>query len=190
MSRIGQAVEKGIIANETLAACVLHGPDLPLPSQDRYQPRPSQTGHTLVVHEALAKLIVMENEVPEFNKKTLGKTFKQDAVHEYTPNVIEPSFGLGRILYTLLEHSYRSRAQDVESRVLSLPPVVAPTKVLIVPLSAKEELIHWCRKFRYSDSELFELVSQGGVTFSAPSAPADGGSANSSYDFNFLEAAF
>ncbi|TFK34655.1 hypothetical protein BDQ12DRAFT_689338 [Crucibulum laeve] len=66
------------------------------------------------------------------------KTFKQ-SIREYTPNVIEPSFGLGRILYTLLEHSYWSREQDVERGVLSLPPLVAPTKVLIVPLSAREE---------------------------------------------------
>ncbi|EEB95601.1 hypothetical protein MPER_05401, partial [Moniliophthora perniciosa FA553] len=58
---------------------------------------------------------------------------------EFTPNVIEPSFGLGRILYTLLEHSFWSREQDIERGVLSLPPLVAPTKVLIVPLSAKEE---------------------------------------------------
>ncbi|KAE9398565.1 glycyl-tRNA synthetase, partial [Gymnopus androsaceus JB14] len=152
----------------------------------------ARTGHPLVVREALKQPIVTEKEVAEFDKKTLGKTFKQDAgllqkhvesldepaliklkedlskgtttitvndknfeispellrverrtfkqsIREYTPNVIEPSFGLGRILYTLLEHSYWSREQDVERGVLSLPPVVAPTKVLIVPLSAKEE---------------------------------------------------
>ncbi|KDQ53935.1 hypothetical protein JAAARDRAFT_136399 [Jaapia argillacea MUCL 33604] len=66
------------------------------------------------------------------------KVFKQ-SVREYTPNVIEPSFGLGRILYALLEHSFWCREQDVDRGVLSLPPLVAPTKVLIVPLSSKEE---------------------------------------------------
>jgi len=66
------------------------------------------------------------------------KTFKQ-SIREFTPNVIEPSFGLGRILYVLLEHNFWAREQDVERGVLSLPPLVAPTKVLIVPLSAKEE---------------------------------------------------
>ncbi|KAH9006464.1 glycyl-tRNA synthetase [Lactarius hatsudake] len=66
------------------------------------------------------------------------KTFKQ-SIREFTPNVIEPSFGLGRILYVLLEHNFWAREQDVERGVLSLPAVVAPTKVLIVPLSAKEE---------------------------------------------------
>ncbi|OJT07775.1 hypothetical protein TRAPUB_1367 [Trametes pubescens] len=66
------------------------------------------------------------------------KTFKQ-SIREFTPNVIEPSFGLGRILYALLEHSFYCREQDVERGVLSLPALVAPTKVLIVPLSAKPE---------------------------------------------------
>ncbi|KAJ7910489.1 hypothetical protein B0H13DRAFT_1615649 [Mycena leptocephala] len=64
------------------------------------------------------------------------KTFKT-TIREFTPNVIEPSFGIGRILYCLLEHSFWSREQDVERGVLSLPAVVAPTKVLIVPLSAR-----------------------------------------------------
>ncbi|KAJ7769188.1 hypothetical protein DFH07DRAFT_866782 [Mycena maculata] len=66
------------------------------------------------------------------------KTFKT-SIREFTPNVIEPSFGIGRILYCLLEHSFWSREQDVERGVLSLPAVVAPTKVLIVPLSARAE---------------------------------------------------
>ena len=60
------------------------------------------------------------------------------AVREYTPNVIEPSFGIGRILYSLLEHSFWRREQDIQRAVLSLPPVVAPVKCLIVPLSSHE----------------------------------------------------
>ncbi|KAF8880636.1 glycyl-tRNA synthetase [Infundibulicybe gibba] len=153
----------------------------------------ARTGNSLVVREALKEPVVTEREVPEFNKKALGKSFKQDAaplqklveamdesellrlkgelaqgsavvkaadgreftltpevlaierktfkqsIREFTPNVIEPSFGLGRILYILLEHSFWSREQDVERGVLSLPALVAPTKVLIVPLSARDE---------------------------------------------------
>jgi glycyl-tRNA synthetase len=38
-------------------------------------------------------------------------------VREFTPNVIEPSFGIGRILYSLLEHVFWSREQDVERGV-------------------------------------------------------------------------
>ena len=65
------------------------------------------------------------------------KVFKE-ASREFTPNVIEPSFGIGRILYSLLEHSYWAREKDADRRVLSLPPAVAPIKCLIVPLSGNE----------------------------------------------------
>lgn len=43
-------------------------------------------------------------------------------VREYTPNVIEPSFGIGRILYSLIEHSFWTRGADGadESRGVSL----------------------------------------------------------------------
>ncbi|KAL2270367.1 hypothetical protein VTJ83DRAFT_2551 [Remersonia thermophila] len=63
-------------------------------------------------------------------------------VREYTPNVIEPSFGIGRILYSLIEHNYWTRASeggDEARGVLSFPPAVAPTKVLIVPLSSHKD---------------------------------------------------
>ncbi|MBE7180446.1 MAG: hypothetical protein INR71_04400, partial [Terriglobus roseus] len=39
---------------------------------------------------------------------------------EYTPNVVEPSFGIGRILYCLLEHNYWTREGD-EARGVSAP---------------------------------------------------------------------
>lgn len=66
-------------------------------------------------------------------------------VREFTPNVIEPSFGIGRILYSLLEHSYWAREQDIARGVLSFPVLVAPIKVLIVAISndpALTSIIH------------------------------------------------
>ncbi|PGH13945.1 hypothetical protein AJ79_03360 [Helicocarpus griseus UAMH5409] len=59
-----------------------------------------------------------------------------ESVREYTPNVIEPSFGIGRILYSLLEQVYWCRPHDAARGILSLPLSVAPTKVLLVPLSS------------------------------------------------------
>lgn len=66
------------------------------------------------------------------------KRTRTENVREYTPNVIEPSFGIGRILYSLIEHIYWSRAGDEARGVLSFPPVLAPTKVLLVPLSSHQ----------------------------------------------------
>lgn len=61
-------------------------------------------------------------------------------VREYVPNVIEPSFGIGRILYSLIEHSYWAREQDKARGVLSFPTLVAPIKVLIVAISNDPKL--------------------------------------------------
>ncbi|KAJ9299368.1 hypothetical protein DTO271G3_2990 [Paecilomyces variotii] len=65
----------------------------------------------------------------------IEKRERVEHIREYTPNVIEPSFGIGRILYSLIEHVYWSRPDDEARGVLSFPPVIAPTKVLLVPLS-------------------------------------------------------
>lgn len=71
---------------------------------------------------------------------TIEKVRKTEHIREFTPNVIEPSFGIGRILYSIFEHQFWSRPDDVDRSVLSLPPLVAPTKVLLVPLSSNHEL--------------------------------------------------
>ncbi|KAF2176279.1 glycyl-tRNA synthetase-like protein [Zopfia rhizophila CBS 207.26] len=70
---------------------------------------------------------------------TIEKRTRVENVREYTPNVIEPSFGIGRIVYALCEHNYWTRAEDEARGVLSFPPTVAPTKVLIVPLSSHSD---------------------------------------------------
>ncbi|KAH7116990.1 glycyl-tRNA synthetase-like protein [Dendryphion nanum] len=77
---------------------------------------------------------------------TIEKRTRVENVREYTPNVIEPSFGIGRIVYALCEHSYWSREGDEARGVLSFLPPVAPTKVLIVPLSGRPEFKPLVRK--------------------------------------------
>ncbi|KAJ2725824.1 Glycine--tRNA ligase 1, mitochondrial [Coemansia sp. Benny D115] len=61
-------------------------------------------------------------------------------VREYTPNVIEPSFGIGRILYSLIEHSYTVREGDEQRAVLSFNPAVAPLKCLVLCLSKNADI--------------------------------------------------
>lgn len=70
---------------------------------------------------------------------TIEKRKRTEYVREYVPNVIEPSFGVGRVFYSLLEQVFYKRPEDDARGVLSLPPIVAPTKVLVVPLSNNEE---------------------------------------------------
>lgn len=61
---------------------------------------------------------------------------------EVIPHVIEPSFGIDRILYTVLDHSYYEDAVDGESRaVLKFLPAVAPIEVAVLPLMDRKELV-------------------------------------------------
>ncbi|KAB8349543.1 hypothetical protein FH972_023569 [Carpinus fangiana] len=66
---------------------------------------------------------------------TIERRTRVENTREYVPNVIEPSFGIGRILYALIEHVFWTREGDEARGVLSFPPPLAPTKALIVPLS-------------------------------------------------------
>lgn len=70
----------------------------------------------------------------------------EEVVHvlEYIPSVIEPSFGIGRIIYSLLEHSFWCREGDEQRYVLSLPAIVAPTKCLVAPLSPNDDFRPVC----------------------------------------------
>lgn len=72
-------------------------------------------------------------------------------VNEYVPNVIEPSFGIGRILYSLLEHSWYIREGSNQSdprNVLRFPAEVAPVKCLLVPLSNNDVFINMIQDIR------------------------------------------
>lgn len=53
------------------------------------------------------------------------------------PHVIEPSYGVGRILWCVLEHAYR---EDAERRYLSLPPLLAPVDAAVFPLVSRDNM--------------------------------------------------
>ena len=53
------------------------------------------------------------------------------------PNVIEPSFGIGRILTGVLEHCFSVRAGAEQRSVLSFKPAVAPFKAVVLPLDSR-----------------------------------------------------
>ena len=59
-----------------------------------------------------------------------------------TPHVVEPSFGVGRTVYTLLDHAYSEDTVDDETRTyLSLAPEIAPTDVAVFPLVGDDDLV-------------------------------------------------
>lgn len=75
-------------------------------------------------------------EMVEFKvvqKKVLGEPI--------VPGVIEPSFGIGRILYSILEHAYYVRSGDEQRNVLALAPIIAPVKASVLPLVNQPEIL-------------------------------------------------
>ncbi|MFW5963665.1 MAG: glycine--tRNA ligase [Natronomonas sp.] len=58
-----------------------------------------------------------------------------------TPHVVEPSFGVGRLVYSVLIHRHGTDEIDGEQRAfLDLPAAIAPTAVAVFPLMTKDGL--------------------------------------------------
>lgn len=93
----------------------------------------------------------------DLNKEmmTIKRTKKTLHVEEVVPNVIEPSFGIDRIMYTLLEHNFKIRDDNQLRTYFTLPPIVAPTKCSVLPLSNNDEFYH------FVDDILAKLKSAG-----------------------------
>lgn len=59
----------------------------------------------------------------------------------FIPHVVEPSYGIDRIIYSILEHNYMHGEKEGEEYVrLQLPPDIAPITAGVFPLVSKEEL--------------------------------------------------
>ncbi|KAI8429503.1 hypothetical protein MSG28_000138 [Choristoneura fumiferana] len=80
------------------------------------------------------------------NLVSVKKTEKTVHVEEIIPSVIEPSFGIGRILYCLLEHNFKMRDGDEQRTYFALPPTVAPMKCAVLPLSGNTEFQPFVRE--------------------------------------------
>ncbi len=70
-------------------------------------------------------------EIAKVNEKVTGE--------RVVPHVIEPSHGLDRIFYSVLEHAY-SHDEKEDYTVLRLKPAVAPIKLGVFPLMEKDGL--------------------------------------------------
>lgn len=106
----------------------------------------------------------------------------KESTRSFVPHVIEPAFGLGRIIYTLLEHGFYIREEDEASKeaaakekdagekkqrgVLRLTPMVAPVKCVVLPLSNTSNLLPFT-------TQLLKDLTRVGVN-----AKIDGGNAS------------
>jgi glycyl-tRNA synthetase len=88
-----------------------------------------------------AVTVSVDSEQIEIPIEMTGFEWREEVVsgEQVTPHVIEPSFGVDRVLFSVLCHSYSEDFVDNEERTyLSLPPSVAPTTVGVFPLMDKD----------------------------------------------------
>jgi len=93
--------------------------------------------------------VAVDGERYEVAVETAGFAVEtvQESGEHVTPHVVEPSFGVDRLVYTVLAHSYREDEVDGETRrLLSLPPEVAPTTVGVFPLMDRDGLADRARE--------------------------------------------
>ena len=78
--------------------------------------------------------ILNENHI-SFSEQT--KTVMEE---KYMPHVIEPSFGIGRILYCIFEHCFKMREHDAQRTFFAFPAGIAPLKCSLLPLMNNAEM--------------------------------------------------
>ncbi len=88
-------------------------------------------------------------EVKRVKEKIHGK--------KVIPHVIEPSFGLDRITYAILEHAFdRDIVDGEERRVLRLKRWIAPVQAAVLPLLSKDPFISKAK-------EIVSLLKRNGI---------------------------
>jgi glycyl-tRNA synthetase len=86
---------------------------------------------------------------------------------EVMPHVIEPSYGIDRMLYGVLEHSYAEEMVEGEiRRVLRLPAQIAPIQAAVFPLMKRDgldEIAHQIAESLSSRGILTEYDETGAI---------------------------
>jgi len=86
----------------------------------------------------------VDGSIVEIEKSLISFETIEEEVRgeEIVPHVIEPSFGIDRIIYGVLDHAYYEDTVDGEARaVLRFKAAVAPVEVAVLPLMDREELL-------------------------------------------------
>ncbi|SEH17522.1 glycyl-tRNA synthetase [Natronorubrum sediminis] len=100
-------------------------------------------GRNRAAFEGESVEIELEGESHELPVEKTGFAVEEqtEAGEHIVPHVVEPSFGVDRLVYTVLHHAYREDEVDGEERTyLELEPEVAPTFVGVFPLQSDDEL--------------------------------------------------
>ena len=116
---------------------------------------PRFKGQAKTVADALKAMSVEDLKGDKINVQVGGETIEIEPSlvsyetveeeirgEEIVPHVIEPSFGIDRIVYTVMDHSFYEDVADGEPRsVLRFNSKVAPVEVAVLPLMDRDVLV-------------------------------------------------
>src|SRR5438034_1162206 len=86
------------------------------------------------------------NDIPVDFFDTKEETVKE-AGAKFLPHVVEPSFGVERLVYSTLEHNLRMKGERL---ILSLPIGIAPTQAVVYPLVNRNGLVEKAQRVHRS----------------------------------------
>ncbi len=120
----------------------------------RYKGKAKQIADYLAQLNDVTEPIVFEGEIVDpqgYSVETVSDTVAGEFV---TPHVIEPSFGIDRTIYAIMEHAYDEDTVSGERRVvLRLAPEIAPIEVAVFPL---------VKSLNETATEVFHLLRRHG----------------------------
>lgn len=124
-----------------------------------------------ISEERLSKTVEFEDETVIVEYK---RTERPSYVEDYVTSVIEPSFGVSRLFYSLVDQIYWERENEEDRGVLSFSPIIAPYQVGISSLRAdnytkqQEDLLE-----RLKDKNVRAFINERKISIGRKYAGAD-----------------
>lgn len=93
------------------------------------------------------KLTLADKEFVLTEKHISFKVEQKNQMEEkYVPWVIEPSFGIGRIMYCIFEHCFKVREKDAQRTYFDFPASISPIHCSLLPLMSNAAMIKKCQE--------------------------------------------
>ena len=111
-----------------------------------FRERAGEVSSALSQLQEIPSSFPFELELPDGTIVHIGEDMVNSAVEDsvvsgeyFTPHVIEPAFGIDRIIWHILDHNYKEVDKGGERyTILSLNPEIAPADLVILPLFDKD----------------------------------------------------
>jgi glycyl-tRNA synthetase len=118
------------------------------------------------LQDGSVKVTIEENEYELLSTMVEFELKKEKKNGDWlVPSVVEPSFGIGRILYCLLEQSFYARPENTKRILLRLSPNLAPVKCSVLPLMKQD-------KFMADVLKISKLLRKAGISAKIDSTSA------------------